>query len=116
MIDFADEAKESFLALGEPRRLYVVQNALHQIFITQQFRRDRGVRLRSKRAVIQAGRIAGDQFADTGRQGRRFTKHFLGEPFQMRSGRHLERKHVQDLRVFWPGPTHHVDGLGVIVV
>jgi hypothetical protein len=34
----------------------------------------------------------------------------------MRSGGHLEREHVKDLRVLRAGAAHHIDGFGVVIV
>ena len=60
---FPNKTKQSFLLFAELRRFDIVEDARNYFLAAQQFRRDRGVRLRSKRALIQMRRISGDQLA-----------------------------------------------------
>ena len=52
VIHFPNKAQQRFFRFGQRRRFEIRQNARHQFFVPKQFRRDRGVRFRSKRAVI----------------------------------------------------------------
>ena len=52
-IYFTNKAEESFFRLAELRGIGVLKYAVDEFPAAQQFRRDRGVRFRSKRAPIQ---------------------------------------------------------------
>ena len=65
-VHFVHEAEESFLRLGEERSFEVREDAGHQFGAAEQFRRDRGVRLGSKRARVQVRGVGGNQLADAG--------------------------------------------------
>jgi len=79
----ANKAKQSLFRLGQKRRLEIYQHACHKLGTSQQFRRDRGVGLRSKRTLVQLRRIGCDQFADPWRQWRRLAQHLLCEPLKV---------------------------------
>jgi hypothetical protein len=111
-----DKAKQNFLWLGKQTGFYIREHARNQFRAAKQFRRDRGVRLRSKRTTVQLRRVGGNQLTDARRERRGFPHYFLRESLQMRRGIHFVREHVQDLRIFRPGPLHHFDGVGVVVI
>ena len=54
MIHLINKAEQRFLRFGKERRLHISQDTIDQFLATKQFRRDRGVRLRSKWALVQA--------------------------------------------------------------
>ncbi len=62
-----DKPEESLLGFAELGGVHVFEYAVDEIPAPQQFRRDRGVRLRSKWALVQVGCVGGDQFADARR-------------------------------------------------
>ena len=53
VVHLSHKAKQGFLRLGEQRGFYVREHTRNQFRAAKQFRRDRGVRLRSKRAIVQ---------------------------------------------------------------
>jgi hypothetical protein len=52
LIDLGDEAEEGFVLVVERGRFEVAQDALDELFAAEQFRRNCGVRLDSKRAFV----------------------------------------------------------------
>ena len=52
-VDLLDEVQQGFLVIGKRRAVEIGENARDEFLAAQQFRRDRGVRFRSKRALIQ---------------------------------------------------------------
>jgi hypothetical protein len=52
-IHFPYKTKKLFLRIRQRAALRILQHTFHQFGIVQQFRRDRGVRLRSKRTFVQ---------------------------------------------------------------
>lgn len=64
MIHLRDKAEQRFVFLVERRRFQIVNHSLHQLLALQQFRRNCGVRLQSKRAVVLVGNIRRDQFTN----------------------------------------------------
>ena len=61
VVHLSHKAKQDFLRFGEQRGFYVREHTRDQFRAAKQFRRDRGVRLRSKRAIVQLGRVGGNQ-------------------------------------------------------
>ena len=57
LIDLSNKSEEGLFPIGESGRLRIPDHAFHQFQIIQQFRRDRGVRLQSKGALIEAGSV-----------------------------------------------------------
>lgn len=93
-IHFPYELEQHLLGIGQSRCSRVNKHPIHQFdgprksaerrrMTYQQLRRDRGVGLRSKRAVIQLRGVAGNQFANPRRQGRSLAHDLLCEAFQM---------------------------------
>ena len=66
VIHLVDESKERLVLFVEARRLQIGQNRVDQRRIAQKFRRNCGVGLHSKRAVIALRRIRGDELAYPG--------------------------------------------------
>jgi hypothetical protein len=66
-IHFADEPEEPFLLFSERRILEIAEDTPHEIFASEQFRRNCGMRLQSKRAVILVRGIRRDELADARR-------------------------------------------------
>ena len=116
VVHLSDKVKQNFLRLGEQRCFDIGEHARHQLGVAEQFRRDRGVGLRSKGASVQVRRIRSNQFTDSRRKGRRFAHHFLRESLQVDGRVHLVREHMQDLRIFRSNAAHHFYGAGVVVV
>jgi hypothetical protein len=53
VVHLSDKPKQNLLRLGEQRGFHVREHARDQFRAAKEFRRDRGVRLRSKRAIVQ---------------------------------------------------------------
>jgi hypothetical protein len=66
VIHSVEEAPEHFLVVGNRRRFEIIEDRADEVFVAQQLRRDRGVRLRSKGAVVPLGGSGGDQLAEAG--------------------------------------------------
>jgi len=60
-IDLSNKPHQGFFRIRQARRLYIGKHALNQFLAAEQFRRDRGVRFRSKRTVIQMRGVRRDQ-------------------------------------------------------
>ena len=63
MIDLFDEPEQRLVFVVEPRRFKILEHGRNQIAILQEFCRNCGMSLDSKRAVIARGSEGGDQFA-----------------------------------------------------
>jgi hypothetical protein len=113
VIDLVDEAEHGFLAVVEGRGIEVSEDGFDEGVIVVEFRRDRGVRLRSKRAVVALGGIGGDELAEGRSERGRFAEDLLGEAGEMLGGGGLEGEQVPDLRVLLAGLLHGIDGFGV---
>ena len=66
MVHHVDEPEERLVAIVEPAGFDIGQDRLDERRVTKQFRRNCGVRLDSKRAVVAARRVGGDQLAQAG--------------------------------------------------
>ena len=108
-IHFIDEAEEGFMLLVKPGGFEIAEHAPDQVFVAQQFGRDRGVRLESKRAIIAIGGVSGDQFADAWAEGARTAQNFLRETGQMIGGPGHKGEHMPDLRILGLAVAHHAD-------
>ena len=53
VVHLSHKPEQSFLRLGEQRGFHIREHTRNQFRAAKQFRRDRGVRLRSKRAIVQ---------------------------------------------------------------
>jgi len=53
VVHLSHKPKQNFLRLGERRGFDIREHTRNQLRAAKQFRRDRGVRLRSKRAIVQ---------------------------------------------------------------
>jgi len=67
-IDLTDKAQQGFLRFRKRGAIEISEDGIHEFLAAEQFRRDRGVRLGSKRALIEMRRICGNQFAQSGRE------------------------------------------------
>ena len=77
-----------------------MEDARDQLFTPEQFRRNCGVGLQSKRTIVAVRSIGGDEFPET-RAKRRWAPHdLLGKASQVICGLRREREQVPDLRVF----------------
>ncbi len=54
MIHLANESQQGFLRFRHQSGIQIGKYAINNFFAAEQFRRDRGVRFRSKRALVQA--------------------------------------------------------------
>jgi len=99
VIHLVDEAEERLVLFVERRSFEIVQNAPDQVLISQQFRRNCGVRLQSKWTIVAVGSARGDQFAHARAEWRRSTENLLGKARQVVGGFRQEGEHVPDLRV-----------------
>jgi ABC-type phosphonate transport system ATPase subunit len=78
-IHLVDEPEQRLVTVVQVRLLEVPQHAFDQLLVAQKFRRNCGVRLDSKRAVVAVGRIGRDELSDAWAEGRGPTKDFLRE-------------------------------------
>lgn len=104
LVHFADEPEQRFMLLIETRSLQIAQHAPNQFpitgpFLGEQFRRDRGVALQSKRTLVAVRRKSRDQFAQAGADRRRTAQYFLREPRQMVRCVWKIGEHVPNLRI-----------------
>lgn len=113
VIHFVDEAQESLLGVCKRRGLHVVHHFFDEAFVGKQFRRDRGVRLRSKRAVIAARSVGGDEFAEAGGKRGGLTHDLLREAGEVFSGGGFEGEKVPDLGVIAAEPLHGFNRLEI---
>jgi len=109
VIHFIDEAEQRFVLFVQLRMSQVPQYAPDQFLIAQQLRRDRGVRLQSKRAVVSIRREGGNQLADARTERSRAAQNFLREARQVLGGLGQIGEHVPDLRILRPALLHHAD-------
>jgi hypothetical protein len=63
MIDPVDEPEERLVAVIERRGLEIGHHPVHERFVTEQLRRNCGVGLDSKRAVVALRRVSRDELA-----------------------------------------------------
>jgi hypothetical protein len=59
-IDLVDESKQRFLFFTQARSFEIAQDARNQVLIAQQFRRNCGVGLESKRTIVAVGGVGGN--------------------------------------------------------
>ena len=111
-IDLVDEAEEHLLFFGKGRCFQVVQDAPHQFLAPQQFRRNCGVVLRSKRAVVPVRGERGDQLADTGAQRTIAAHDLVRECAKVRGRLWPVPEQMPDLWVFGAGGLRDVDEVG----
>ena len=99
-VDFVYKSEESLFGLRERRGFQVFDDSLDQCLVSQQFRRNCGVGLQSKGAIIARRCEGGDEFAQAGSEGSRFAHDRLREALKMLRRMRLKREHMPDLRVF----------------
>lgn len=116
LVHLADKAKQRLLRIGKLRRLDIFQYALHQFRAAQQFRRDRGVGFRSKRALIPARCVSSNELTRSGAERGRPAQNLLSKSLQVNRRIDLVREHVQDLRVLLSRLAHHVDRARIVIV
>jgi len=109
VIHLVDEAEERLVSIVERRCLDVAEDAGDEVGIAEQFRRNCGVGLDSKRTEIALRRIRGDQLAQSGTERRRAAKDLLREAREMLGGRGEIREEVPDLRILGILPLHLFD-------
>jgi hypothetical protein len=76
-------------------------------------RRDRGVGVQSKGALVARGDEGGDEFAEAGGEGRGAMQDFVSEAGEVLSGVGLEREKMPDLRVLGAASGHLSDSAGI---
>ena len=113
VIHLVNESKQRLVTVVERRRFDVLQNAVDERRITQQFRRNCGVGLQSKRAMIALRGVGGDQFADSWTDRSRATKDLLGKPRQMFGRSRQKREEVPDLWILRALCSHLLDQCAV---
>lgn len=87
----------------------IVERAL----LGEQQRRDRGVRLRSKRTVVLCGGIGGDQLAEAGCEWAGFPHDLLGELGQVMGRSREEGEEAPDLGILLAAGVHNLYRVGV---
>lgn len=113
VIDLVEKAEERFVPIVERRSLEVGQHALDQRFVAEKFRRNCGVGVDSKRAVIALGGVCRNQLAQTGTERRRTAQDFLREPGQMSGCRREIGEQMPDLRVLETLAPHRLNEIEV---
>jgi len=113
MVDFVNKAEQRLLFLRERRAFQILQHAPHQLLAAQQFSRNCGVRLQSKRTVVPVRCVRGDQLPNPRRNWPFLAHDLLREPRQMLRGSRPECKHVPDLRILASRFLHHPDHVAI---
>ena len=86
-----------------------MEDSVDQFLAAQEFRRNCGVGLQSKRAMILIGRVSRDELAKAGAE-RSFAVHYLlGEAREVGRDIGAEGEHVPDLRIFRPAFLHYAN-------
>jgi hypothetical protein len=111
VIHFVNEAQQRLFFFAQSGSFHIPDNALNQVSIAQQFRRDRGVRLHSKRALILPRRVGRDQLPECRRQRSHFPQDLLRELRQMLGRPRLECEQVPDFRVLPAARSHPANTL-----
>ena len=83
------------------------------LFLAQEDRRDRGVRLGSKGTVIPGRCVCRNQFPKCRSQRAGLAHNLLRELRQMMRSLRQEGEHVPDLRILGPGRSHGLDCIGI---
>ena len=99
-VDFVHKSEESLLGLRERRGFQVFDYRLDQRLVSQQFRRNCGVGLQSKGAIVARRCEGGNEFAQAGTDRSRFAHDRLREALKMLRRMRLKREQMPDLRVF----------------
>lgn len=103
-VDFLHEPQKQSFGFVNGRGLRIAQHRGNQILASQQFRRDRGVRLGSERAVIESRCVRGDHLAQAGRQWRRSAHQRVGHSLQMFGHVGTKGKQMPNTRHFNAAP------------
>jgi hypothetical protein len=109
LIDLIDEPKQQLFLIAQSGAFQIPDYSLHQVFVSQQFRRDRGVRLQSKRTLILRRGVRRNQLAKSRSQRAGLSHDLLREPRQMAGRLWLEGEHMPDLRIFRPCRLHRAN-------
>lgn len=64
-IHLTHKTQQSLLSFRKRAAIKIGEYAIHELLAAEQFRRDRGVRLRSKRTLIEMRRVSGNEFAES---------------------------------------------------
>jgi hypothetical protein len=110
VVHLPDETEQRLVFFVQPGGFQIAEYAPNQFFASQQFRRNCGVRLQSKRAIVAVRRVCGDQFANTGTDRRGTPKNFLSESRQVVGGFRKKREQVPDLWILFTALAHRPDG------
>ena len=108
-IHLVDESKQRLVRFVETRRLQVGQDRVDQRGIAEQLRRNCGVGLQSKRAVIALRRKRSDELAEPWTERCRSAQDLLREPRQVLRRARQIREQMPDLRVFSPARLRLLD-------
>jgi hypothetical protein len=113
VVYFVDEPEQSLVSIVERGRFDIGQDTRDERFVAQQFRRNCGVRLDSKGAVIALRGKRRDQFPHARTERRRPAQHFLRKARKVRRRRRQVCEEVPDLRVFGSLLAHGLDQIAV---
>src|ERR1017187_6650957 len=111
-IDLVDEAEQGLVLFVQSGGLQSLQDAPNQFLAAQKFRRNCGVRLQSKRAIVSIGGIRRNQLANPGAERPRASQDLLSESGQVFGSFWKIGEHVPDLRILAAVRLHHVDAAG----
>jgi hypothetical protein len=110
VVHLVEKAEEGFLGVAQGGGLEVLEDAFDERWIAEEFRRDRGVGVGSKGAVIAFGSVGGDEFAKARGERGFFAENFLREAGEVIGGGGLEGEEVPDLRVLLALALHGFNG------
>ena len=108
-IHLIDEAQQRLLGFGQRRRFEIFDDGQDQGFVPEQFRRNCGVGLQSKRAIVARGSVGSDEFPQAGADRAGFAHDGLREALEVLRGLRLKREHMPDLRVLAAGVARGLD-------
>jgi len=108
VVHFVDEPEQRLVLIVEARRFEIREDRIDQGGIAKKFRRNCGVGLQSKRAVVALRGVRRDELAQSRAERRRAAQDGLRESGEMIRRRQI-RKQVPDLRVFGPLLLHLLD-------
>ena len=109
VIHLVDESKQRLVLFVEDRRFVVGQDGIDEGRIVQKFRRNCGVSLQSKGAMIAPRRVGGNQFAQAGAERRGAAEDLLREACEMIGCAWQKREQMPDLRVLRALASHLID-------
>jgi hypothetical protein len=96
-VDLLYKLEERFLGLRDGRSSIILEDGSYLAGIAEQFRRDRGVRANSERALVAAGGEGGNEFSHARRKRRGPAHHLMRKSREVLGRPWLEGKEIKNL-------------------